>query len=470
MKVTDMDAYVGPRPAAGPIPSAPRLPPGTTRLSCSAHTACHRAVARAARSRSWTPTTTRTRSPIWPPTAAPTACRPAPPRTAASGRSTRTAAPAIPKPDSGWAAEISLDLDMVSAACPNCHILLVEASIVLPQRPRHGGQQAVSLGAKFVSNSYGGGRVVLGPQLRPPVLQPPRGGDHGVGGGQRLRRVVSRLVPVRHRRRRHHAEAEQHAHAAAPRPRGETPAAGAPDRAAPLTTPNRRGRPTPAAQAHRRRCRRRRRPRHRRRGLRHLPVRRLGGLRRHLRVLADHRSHIRARGDPGRRHLPVHLPVRPRVGAERRDVRQQRNLQPGLPVHGAGAGYDGPTGLGTPNGATAFANPDRCHDGCRETLRQPSWLILGPRSGRRRLFSDHTPTPAGSGAEHGAWLCCTCRFRNYFITICAAWLIPAVPGQPVMIPNGCRVESGLAGGTPAGCHSRGLTGPAGGQARAPAGG
>ena len=27
----------------------------------------------------------------------------------------------------GWAVEISLDLDMVSAACPNCHILLVEA-------------------------------------------------------------------------------------------------------------------------------------------------------------------------------------------------------------------------------------------------------------------------------------------------------------------------------------------------------
>ncbi|HEX7245626.1 MAG TPA: S53 family peptidase [Solirubrobacterales bacterium] len=33
-----------------------------------------------------------------------------------------------PIPDPGWALETSLDLDMVSAICPNCHILLVEAN------------------------------------------------------------------------------------------------------------------------------------------------------------------------------------------------------------------------------------------------------------------------------------------------------------------------------------------------------
>jgi subtilase family serine protease len=33
-----------------------------------------------------------------------------------------------PRPNSGWAQEISLDLDMVSAICPNCKILLVEAN------------------------------------------------------------------------------------------------------------------------------------------------------------------------------------------------------------------------------------------------------------------------------------------------------------------------------------------------------
>src|SRR3954452_5777773 len=31
-----------------------------------------------------------------------------------------------PAADPGWAEEISLDVDMVSAICPNCHILLVE--------------------------------------------------------------------------------------------------------------------------------------------------------------------------------------------------------------------------------------------------------------------------------------------------------------------------------------------------------
>src|SRR3954463_13730113 len=34
----------------------------------------------------------------------------------------------LPMQDGGWAQEISLDLDMVSAICPQCHILLVEAS------------------------------------------------------------------------------------------------------------------------------------------------------------------------------------------------------------------------------------------------------------------------------------------------------------------------------------------------------
>jgi subtilase family serine protease len=33
-----------------------------------------------------------------------------------------------PVADTGWAEEIALDLDMVSSACPSCHILLVEAS------------------------------------------------------------------------------------------------------------------------------------------------------------------------------------------------------------------------------------------------------------------------------------------------------------------------------------------------------
>jgi subtilase family serine protease len=56
----------------------------------------------------------------------------------------------------GWATEESLDVDMVSAICPNCHIVLVEASSASIANLGAGVNAAVSLGAKFVSNSYGG--------------------------------------------------------------------------------------------------------------------------------------------------------------------------------------------------------------------------------------------------------------------------------------------------------------------------
>jgi hypothetical protein len=56
----------------------------------------------------------------------------------------------------GWATEESLDIDMVSAICPLCRILLVEASAPSTADLGTGVNSAVSLGAKFVSNSYGG--------------------------------------------------------------------------------------------------------------------------------------------------------------------------------------------------------------------------------------------------------------------------------------------------------------------------
>ncbi|MGH3841997.1 MAG: Ig-like domain repeat protein [Pseudonocardiaceae bacterium] len=64
----------------------------------------------------------------------------------------------LPRADAGWAGEISLDLDMVSAICPNCHILLVEANSPTIGNLGTAVNTAVSpsLGAKFVSNSYGG--------------------------------------------------------------------------------------------------------------------------------------------------------------------------------------------------------------------------------------------------------------------------------------------------------------------------
>lgn len=63
-----------------------------------------------------------------------------------------------PSADSGWAEEISLDLDMVSAICSNCQILLVEASTASFTDLGAAVNTAVRLGANEVSNSYGGGQ------------------------------------------------------------------------------------------------------------------------------------------------------------------------------------------------------------------------------------------------------------------------------------------------------------------------
>ncbi|MEU9342890.1 putative Ig domain-containing protein [Streptomyces sp. NPDC048278] len=62
----------------------------------------------------------------------------------------------LPTNDSGWAGEEALDIDMVSAVCPNCNIILVEASSATDSDLGTAENEAVALGAKFVSNSWGG--------------------------------------------------------------------------------------------------------------------------------------------------------------------------------------------------------------------------------------------------------------------------------------------------------------------------
>jgi len=61
-----------------------------------------------------------------------------------------------PRGSKGWGQEISLDLDMVSATCPMCHIILVEASSGSLKNVGESVNEAVALGATEVSNSYGG--------------------------------------------------------------------------------------------------------------------------------------------------------------------------------------------------------------------------------------------------------------------------------------------------------------------------
>jgi subtilase family serine protease len=60
-----------------------------------------------------------------------------------------------PRTDGGWAEEISLDLDMVSATCPNCKIVLVEAKSSTFANLGTAENTAAKL-ANVVSNSYGG--------------------------------------------------------------------------------------------------------------------------------------------------------------------------------------------------------------------------------------------------------------------------------------------------------------------------
>jgi len=60
-----------------------------------------------------------------------------------------------PAAEPGWEEESGLDLDMVSAACPECKIMLVEANGELPAETGAAVDTAASLGAQVISNSYG---------------------------------------------------------------------------------------------------------------------------------------------------------------------------------------------------------------------------------------------------------------------------------------------------------------------------
>ncbi|MGE5186588.1 MAG: peptidase S8 [Acidobacteriota bacterium] len=61
-----------------------------------------------------------------------------------------------PRTNTGWDQEQALDLDMASAICPSCKILLVQATSASMTNLGAAVNTAVALGANVVSNSYGG--------------------------------------------------------------------------------------------------------------------------------------------------------------------------------------------------------------------------------------------------------------------------------------------------------------------------
>jgi subtilase family serine protease len=64
---------------------------------------------------------------------------------------------AVPRANASWSQEISLDLDMASAICPSCKIILVEATSASFANLAAAVDQAARMGANAISNSYGGG-------------------------------------------------------------------------------------------------------------------------------------------------------------------------------------------------------------------------------------------------------------------------------------------------------------------------
>ncbi len=79
--------------------------------------------------------------------------------TYSDGSSGAASQPTPPPVDYGWAVETSLDLDMVSAACPKCKILLVEGNegstiADFISDATNAMNTAANLGAKILSNSW----------------------------------------------------------------------------------------------------------------------------------------------------------------------------------------------------------------------------------------------------------------------------------------------------------------------------
>jgi subtilase family serine protease len=62
----------------------------------------------------------------------------------------------LPKVNGGWAVEIALDVEAVHALCENCSILLTEVTSPNMKNLMAGVDAAVKAGANVVSNSYGG--------------------------------------------------------------------------------------------------------------------------------------------------------------------------------------------------------------------------------------------------------------------------------------------------------------------------
>ncbi len=86
----------------------------------------------------------------------------------------------LPEGETGWGVEISLDVETAHAVCQSCHVLLIEADSSYLSDLEAAVKTAVEQGATEVSNSYGGGdSPELGGYNYPGVVITASSGDWG---------------------------------------------------------------------------------------------------------------------------------------------------------------------------------------------------------------------------------------------------------------------------------------------------
>jgi subtilase family serine protease len=98
----------------------------------------------------------------------------------------RGVAGSYPAKNVGWGQEIDLDIEMVAAVCPSCHILLVEADSNSFNDLAAAVDMAAALGANAISNSYGGNEFSSETSLQshynhPGIAVTVSSGDSGYG-------------------------------------------------------------------------------------------------------------------------------------------------------------------------------------------------------------------------------------------------------------------------------------------------
>ena len=290
-------------------------------------------------------------------------------------------------PDPGWAGEISLDVETVHVICQDCKIILVEANTPSLDDLAAAENEAVALGATIVTNSYGAPEgtdpatsivasdfATFAPAYRHSgVIILASTGDDAFAGGTQFPADVNDVVAVGGTTLTDHSSTGAW--------QGETA----------WYTPASGGEPNPARkrlqhlrhaarvavgrdrvggdrlrqQARGRRRLRRRGPRLGPLGLEHVP----GGMRldrrpgnrsllvrrrRHEPRLAAHRGGLRARREPPDCRHPGSLPYG-HFGSLHDVASGSTGSCGSATICSAAAGYDGPTGMGTPNGLAAFS-------------------------------------------------------------------------------------------------------------------